>query len=157
MESMISWKAYEYIHEPKSTDWYWALGIIALAIAGAAIIFGNYIFAILVIVVASSLAIHAHHHEPRLVDFQLNERGVKIDHIFYPYKTLESFDIETHETEIGTFAKIFIKSKKTMMPLIVIPIAEVHQEDVREYLSIFLEEGEHTESIGHRLLEWLGF
>ncbi len=36
-------------------------------------------------------------------------------------------------------------------------IAEVHQEDVREYLSIFLEEGEHTESVGHRLLEWLGF
>ena len=157
MESMISWKAYEYIHEPKSADWYWALGVISLAIAGASIIFGNYIFAILVIIGAISLAVHAYHHEPKLVTFTLNEKGVKIDHIFYSYKTLESFDIETHETEIGTFAKIFIKSKKTLMPLIVIPIAEVHPEDVREYLSIFLEEGEHMESTGHRLLEWLGF
>lgn len=157
MESSISWKAYEYIHEPKSTDWYWALAVIALAIFGAAIIFGNYIFALLVIIIAISLAVHAHHHEPQLVSFTLSEKGVRIDHTFYPYKTLESFDIETHETEIGTFAKIFIKSKKTLMPLIVIPIAEVHPEDVREYLSIFLEEGEHMENTGHRLLEWLGF
>lgn len=157
MESSISWKAYEYIHEPKSSDWYWALGVIALAVFGAAIIFGNYIFAILTLIVAFSLAVHAHHHEPKLVDFELNEKGVRIDDILYRYKTLESFDIETHETEIGTFAKIFIKSKKTLMPLIVIPIAEVHHDDVREYLSIFLEEGEHTESLGHRLLEWLGF
>ena len=157
MESSISWKAYEYIHEPKSADWYWALGVITIAVSGAAIIFGNYIFAILVIIVGISLAAHAHHHEPKLVDFELNEKGVRIDDIFYRYKTLESFDVETHETEIGTFAKIFIKSKKTLMPLIVIPIAEVHPEDVREYLSIFLEEGEHTESLGHRLLEWLGF
>jgi len=157
MESSISWRAYEYIHEPKTADWYWALGIIGLSIAGAAVIFGNYIFALLAIVVIISLAIHAHHHEPRLVDFKLTEKGVRIDDIFYPYKTLESFAIETHETEIGTFAKIFIKSKKTLMPLIVIPIAEVHPDDIHEYLSIFIEEGEHTESIGHRLLEWLGF
>lgn len=157
MESMISWKAYEYIHEPKSADWYWALAVIGLAIAGASVIFGNYIFGVLVIVGVISLAVHAHHHEPKLVSFMLNEKGVKIDHTFYPYKTLESFDIETHETEIGTFAKIFIKSRKTLMPLIVIPIAEVHPEDVREYLLIFLEEGEHIESAGHRLLEWLGF
>jgi len=157
MESSISWQAYEYIHEPKSSDWYWALFVISLAILGAAIIFGNYIFAILVIVVTFSLAIHAHHHEPRLVDFKLNEKGVRINDVFYPYKTLESFDIETHETEIGTFAKVFIKSKKTLMPLIVIPIAEVHPDDVHEYLSIFLLEGEHRESLGHKLLEWLGF
>lgn len=157
MESMISWKAYEYIHEPKSPDWYWALSVIGLAIAGAGIIFGNYVFGLLVVIGTVSLAVHARHHSPKLVTFTLNEKGVKIDHIFYPYKTLESFDVETHETEVGTFAKIFIKSKKTLMPLIVIPIAEVHPEDVREYLSIFLVEGEHMESAGHRLLEWLGF
>lgn len=157
MESSITWKAYEYLHEPKTADWYWALWVISIAIAGAAIIFGNYILALLVIVIAASLHIHAHHHEPNLVTITLNEKGVRLDHTFYPYKHLESFDIETHETEIGTFAKIFIKSKKTLMPLIVIPIAEVHPEDVREYLSIFLEESEHMESVGHRLLEWLGF
>ncbi len=157
MESSITWQAYEYLHEPKTPDWYWALFVISLAIAGASIIFGNAIFALLVIVAAISLAVHAHHHEPKLVKITLNERGVKIDRTFYPYKTLESFDIETHETDIGTFAKIFIKSKKSLMPLIVIPIAEVHPEDVREYLSIFLEEGEHMESLGHRVLEWLGF
>jgi hypothetical protein len=157
MESSITWKAYEYITEPKTADWYWALGVISLALAGASLIFGNYIFSLLVIVIAVALAIHAHHHEPRLITVTLSERGVRLDHMFYPYKTLESFDIETHETEVGTFAKIFIKSRKTLMPLIVIPLTEAHPEDVRDYLSIFLEEGEHMESFGHRVLEWLGF
>lgn len=156
MESSISWEAYEHIHEPKTADWFWALWVISLAIAGASIILGNYIFAILVIVAAGALHIHAH-HLPRIVTFILNEKGVRIDKTFYPYKTLESFDIETHETEFGTFAKLFIKSKKTLMPLIVAPIAQVHPEDVREYLSIFLEEEEHHENVGEKILEWLGF
>lgn len=156
MDTSISWEAYEHIHEPKDADWFWALWVISIAIAGASIIFGNYIFAILVIVGAVTLHIHAH-HLPRTVTFELNEKGVRIDKTFYPYKTLESFDVETHETEIGTFAKLYIKSKKTFMPLIAIPIAEVHPEDVRDYLSLFLEEEEHHEGPGEKLLEWLGF
>lgn len=156
MESSISWQAYEYFHEPKTSDWYWALGVIAIAIAGAAIIFGNVIFALLVIIGATALAIHAH-KEPKLVEFELNEKGVRIEKTFYPYSTLDSFAVETHETKIGIIAKLFIKSKKTLMPLIIVPIAGVHPEDVEEYLSIFLKEEEHRESMPEKVMEWLGF
>ncbi len=156
MESSISWQAYEYFHEPKTSDWYWALGVVSIAIAGAAVIFGNIIFALLVIISAAALAMHAH-KEPKLVEFELNEKGVRIEKTFYPYSTLESFAIETHETEMGLFAKLFIKSKKTFMPLIIMPIAEIHPEDVQEYISIFLTEEEHRESMPEKVMEWLGF
>ena len=156
MLSSISWQAYEYIHEPKTSDWFWAVSVIGISIAGVSIIFGNVIFAILIMVASGTLIIHAH-KEPRLVDFELNEKGIKIDKTFFPYKTLDSFVIETHETDIGTFAKILIKSKKTLMPLMVVPVAETHPEDVQEYLSIFLPEGEYHEGLGEKLMEWLGF
>lgn len=156
MSSLISWQAYEYIHEHKSSDWYWAVGVISFSAAGASIIFGNVIFALLILIAATALVIHAH-KEPRLIDFELNEKGVKVDKTFYPYKTLDSFFVETHEMEVGTFAKILIKSKKTLMPLIIIPIADTHPEDVHEYLSIFLAEEEHREGLGEKFMEWLGF
>ena len=156
MSSSISWQAYEYIHEPKSSDWYWAVGVISFSIAGASIIFGNVIFAILIVIAAGALIIHAH-IEPRLVNFELNEKGVKVDKTFYPYKTLESFALEIHEMEVGIFAKILIKSKKTLMPLIILPVADTHPDDIQEYLSIFLPEEEHREGLGEKFMEWLGF
>ena len=156
MSSYIAWRAYEYQHIPKSSDWFWALGIIAVSIVGASLIFGNIIFAVMVVIAAVGLGIHAN-KEPRMVEVELNEKGVRIGKTFYPYKTLDSFCVEQHETEIGIFAKLLIKSKKTFMPLIVIPLAEVHPDDVHEYLSIFLLEEEHHESLGEKVMEWLGF
>ena len=40
----ISWEAPEHRHTDKSSDWYWALGIIAIAAAAAALVFGNTLF-----------------------------------------------------------------------------------------------------------------
>ncbi len=158
MSSSISWHAYEYHHTPKTSDWYWALGIISVSLAGAALIYGNGILAILIVVAAISLGIHAH-RIPRLVDFELNEKGARIEHTFYPYASLESFAVEAHEHDIHDIvsAKVLLKSKKTFMPFIVLPMAEVSIEEVREYLSIFLKEEEHRESTEEKLLEYLGF
>ncbi|KKW40533.1 MAG: hypothetical protein UY91_C0041G0006 [Parcubacteria group bacterium GW2011_GWB1_55_9] len=44
---LLEWKGREYDHNPKSADWYWALGIIAVAATVAAILFGNYLLAVL--------------------------------------------------------------------------------------------------------------
>ncbi len=156
MSSYIAWRAYEYLHIPKSSDWFWALSIIAISIAGASLIFENIIFALMVIIAAGALGIHAN-KEPRIIDVELSEKGVRIEKTFYPYKTLDSFCVEQHETDIGIFAKLLIKSKKGLMPLIVIPIAEVHPDDIEEYLSIFLVEEEHQETLGEKVMEWLGF
>ena len=32
--ALFEWEGREYDHNPKSADWYWALGIIAVAVAG---------------------------------------------------------------------------------------------------------------------------
>ena len=40
-KALFEWEGREYDHNPKSTDWYWALGIIAVAAAVAAIRLGS--------------------------------------------------------------------------------------------------------------------
>ena len=45
----INWKTIEHNHQEKSSDWYWILGIIAIATAVLSIYFGNILFAIVIL------------------------------------------------------------------------------------------------------------
>ena len=153
----LSWKAPEYHHFEKSNDWYWALWIIAIALSIAAFIFGNLLFGLLVILCAVTLHLHAH-KPPRILSIELTERGVKVDTLLYPYETLDSFWVSVPHHEHGHhFSHILIKSQKTLMPLIVVPIKEQNPETVREILQKHLVEEEHHEPLGHKILEYLGF
>jgi hypothetical protein len=53
----LSWSALEYEEKIRSSDWFWALGIIVVTSSVAAIIFGNYFFATLLVFERSSARI----------------------------------------------------------------------------------------------------
>jgi hypothetical protein len=151
----IKWQAHEYFHQEKSGDWYWGLGIVAITFAVLAIIFTNTLFALVIVLFAFAAAMQAH-REPRLIDFELTPRGVVIDHILYPYTTLESFsmaDQHLHKPD----PKALIKSKKLFMPFLHMPIEQVDDEDVRNYLLQHIHEEELHESFLEKILEYFGF
>ncbi|MFZ3043564.1 MAG: hypothetical protein WA058_00430, partial [Minisyncoccia bacterium] len=56
---IVEWEGREYDHGSKSADWYWALGIVAIASAIASVLFGNYLLAVLIVIAAATLALHA--------------------------------------------------------------------------------------------------
>lgn len=149
----ISWQGYEYDYHEKSSDWFWALGIIALSSAVTAIIFKNILFALLILIGAFTVALFAA-KRPHLVHFEIQKRGVVIDETVYPYKTLESFWID--EDEYGHHS-LLLKSQRFVMPHIVIPLPEDLVEDIRSVLLTKLEEEEMEEPVFHRLLEFFGF
>lgn len=151
-EALISWNAPEHFHVEKNNDWYWAVGLITLAIAAVAFIFGNAITGIFVIVAATALVIHAS-KPPRVVECEINDRGIMVSGTLYPFLSLESFWIPHDEFP----AKILIKSLKTFMPLIIVYIDEVDPEEVREILLKYIAETEHHEHILKHLLERFGF
>lgn len=150
----LSWRGYEYTHHEKSSDWFWALGIVALSSAVTAIIFKNILFALLILIGAFTIALFAS-KKPNLIHYEINRRGVAIDDVLYPFNTLESFWID--EDEHGHLSLI-IKSERVVMPYIIIPLEEpVNFEDVRNVLLTKLEEEELHEPISHKVLEFFGF
>lgn len=151
----INWQALEYHHEPKSPDWFWAVGIIALCTAIISIIYGNILFAILVIVATFSLFMYAV-RQPEFIEFELNRKGIVIEKKLYPYSTLQSFWVEEFNN-IHPHPKLLVKSQKIAMPLIVIPIAGIHPDDVRDFLRLYLPEEEQFEPLSQKLMEYLGF
>ena len=155
MQDTITWSALEYEEKERSIDWYWAVGIIALVIAVVAIIYQNYLFAILVVIGAFTLLLYAA-KKPKVVSFELAQSGIRINNILYAYAILRSFWIHHHQGERR--GKIIILSQKTLMPYIVIPLPDSpHADDIHRFLAEHLKEEEHHESISEILMERLGF
>lgn len=151
-EALISWSAPEHPYNEKKSDWYWSVGIITLALAAVALIFGNVITGIFIIVAAVALVLHAS-HPPQMVRYEINDRGIVANDTLYPFLTLESFWIPHDETP----AKIIIKSRKLFMPYIVIYMDDVDPEKVREVMLTYIAETMHREPMLVHLLERFGF
>jgi hypothetical protein len=149
---IISWDAPEHHHVEKTSDWYWGVGIVAATGAALAFIFGNVIFGILIIVGVGTLLLYAS-KRPRILHCEINDRGIVVGDILYPFLGLESFWIDAHERP----AKILLKSQKFLMPYIAVHIDEVDPEAVREVLLNYIAETEHVEPLTQKLLERFGF
>lgn len=152
MNPLISWVAKEHFKTDKNNDWYWSVGIITITASALAFIFGNFIFGVLIIVGVVSLIIHGK-RENRDIYCEINDRGVVVDNVLYPFLTLESFWIDAEEYP----SKIILKSLKTFSPYIIVHIDEVDPEQVRDILLNYIAEKEHHESVFQKILERFGF
>jgi hypothetical protein len=150
----LHWQTFEYELRERSTDWFWAVGIISIAVAITAIIFNNVLFAIVILIGGFALSLYAA-RPPKEIDIVISDKGILLEKYFYPYRTLESFWVE----ERGGGSRILVKSQRLVMPYIVIPINEEEAdiETVKGILRKYLPEVFHSESIFHRLMEYLGF
>lgn len=149
----ITWEAPEHYHVEKGTDWFWVLGILVICGAVAAVFFGNYLFALVILLAGGVVALRAV-KPPRVVPFMVGKRGVRAGEQLFPYSALESFYID-EEDERGP--QLLLKSNRMHLPLIIMPIPEDHIEAIETLLHERLPEEELHEPLGHKLLELLGF
>jgi len=153
MENKISWKALEYKRKEKTADWYWAVIIISLAIVILSFISHNVFFAVLIIISVIILLLFSL-IPPRLIDISINQKGITVGKEMYPFITLHSFWVDGKNDKNQ---KILIKSRKLVMPIIVIPLEEHHHLDVRDFLLKYIPEEEMHERLSNIIMEKLGF
>lgn len=152
---IAEWEGREHEHNPKSADWYWALGIVAVAGAIAAVLFGNYIFAVLVLAAAAAVALHAA-KEPALHRFRLVETGLMIGDDLHPFERMTSFSVL--EDIEGRFPPVLsIKTESWHSPHLVIPLDGVDADLIYAYFLHHVDEGEHKHTLNDLVAAWLGF
>ena len=152
-EPRISWQIEEYSHREKTPDWYWALGVIAVAGAITAIIYKNILFAILIILSSLILGYYAA-REPEIMDVSINEDGIKIRDYMYTFEKIKGFAIEEHF--MGN--KLLIESSRTIVPILSIPLPEnLDTEGLYELLITKIKEKPITFPVSHRIIEHIGF
>ncbi|MFA6524575.1 MAG: hypothetical protein WC264_03395 [Candidatus Paceibacterota bacterium] len=152
MEETINWSALEYEEKTRSTDWFWALGIIVVAISITSIIYGNYFFAMLIILSGILLGFFAI-KKPEMIFYELNKKGLKIKTRLFPYDTIKAFFVQTSPQPI-----LFIKSARMFMPMLSIPINQELTEKIKSIMvSNNIVEEEMHEHASDKIMESLGF
>lgn len=154
----LEWSALEYEEKERSPDWFWALGIIVVTSSIAAIIFGNYFFAVLLILSGVLLGFFAI-KKPETVHYELNNRGLKIRTRIYPYENIKSFWVQIDpKEETGLKPTLFIKSERMFIPIISIPIPYDRAEDIHSTMfAKNITEEEMKEHASSKIMESLGF
>ncbi len=149
---LISWKAPEYIPKERSSDWFWAVGIIATAIIVTAILLNNVLLALFFLITTLTIFIYAK-KEPALVTTEITTDGVRVENNMYPYSLLKAFWINENDV----LPMLLLKSSSVINPLVIIPIGRMDLQKIHTTLSQFLVEEELEEPLSQKLLEYLGF
>jgi hypothetical protein len=148
----LSWQTLEHTHGERSADWYWGVGAVAISLIILCIFFDNYLLGVIIALGTFAAIVHAQ-KGPELVYHELNHRGVIVEKIFFPYHNLRSFWIDF----IAHRPRLVIRPKKQFAPLLVMPLDDLDDEIVRDYLLSHLPEIEFTESLAKKVLERVGF
>lgn len=151
---LYAWQAYEYKDRPLKTDWFWALGIIALAGSVASFIYGNFLFGVFIIF-ASIAIVFFGTMKPKLITYELTDSGVVYEEVFYPYEALHSFFMNEFNPDDK---KVLIKSERFFVPILTLPYDTLEQGDeIFAILSEVVPEEPLQEPWGHLIMERLGF
>ena len=152
---LLEWEGVEYDHNPKSTDWYWSLGIVSVAGVIASILFNNYLLAVLIIIGAVAIALHAS-KKPPLHRFRLVEEGITIGEELHPFARMTSFSVL--EDVKGEYPPMLsIKTESWLSPHLIIPLAGVEVDTVYAYFLQHVDEDAHHHTFTDLVAAWLGF
>jgi hypothetical protein len=149
----VAWEALEHHHVEKKSDWYWIAGIIIISFAAASIFLGNILLGIAILTGGSVLLIHAA-RKPKVVQYAVTTRGLRIDNTLYPYATLEGYSITEDDF---TDPQLLVRSSKLLMPLLILPLPEEYVDEIEEIIGARIGEEHLEEPILHKLFEMLGF
>ncbi len=149
----VSWDAPEHHHVEKGNDWYLALGIVVIAAVVTAVLLGNVLFALLLLVAGITTAIAAS-KPPRVIPFAITVRGVRVGEELFPYSTLKSYHIEEEDYR---GPQLLVETNRKMIALLIIPLPADYIDEVEDILKERLPEKFLQEPLSMKILELFGF
>jgi len=152
-KNYLKWSAPEFTHYNKDKSWFIITGLIAGGLFLWALSTKNLLFALLIGLSYFSITVFAL-KKPREINLAITAKGIEIDKTFYEFDNLKSFWIFYEPPQIK---ELSLRSKKTIMPYIKIPLGEQNPVEVRQTLLKYLPERRHKESLIDNLARSLRF
>lgn len=150
---LIDWSIQEYTQRKKSTDWYWGVGIVAIAGVVLSAVFGNFLLAVLILI-SGVLLIAFSGKNPEIIYVDISEQGIGVQNKLYPYHNIKNFWILDRG---DAPAKLILNIERMVNPILSLPIhPDVPLEGLREILLTFITELEMDEPIGDKISDILG-
>lgn len=147
---IISWKDYEYKHSPKDARWFWYVIGVAVVFIIISIFSRNILFIFFIVIGAGSFILSVL-RRPKHILYGVTNKGIVIDKSLYPFEAIESFCIREEEENV-----LVLKSEKTFMPYITLPLEKTDSKDVKDILLKKLPEEEHEKTLVEVFFEYIG-
>ena len=142
-EPIIEWETVEFEKKQRDKKWYiliftGILGIIAYAL------FTNNLLMAIIFILSGVLLIMFENKTPRTIKLSISTEGILAHDQLFNFNALESFWIFY---EPGGLKLLSLKSKKSYLPYIQLPLGDADPGEIHEILSEFLPEEEHLHSV----------
>lgn len=150
----FSWDTLEYEHREKSTDWYWALGILVVVGAIIAFLTKNLLFGFLILMGGFLIGLFAgKRNDP--ISIEISMRGIVIDGRPINFSNISAFWM--YRNPFGV-RKLILKTGRNLAPMVSLPIPDdIRAADLHAFLIEQIPEQELKESFVDLLLERVGF
>lgn len=148
----IEWRASEYIHHEKGSLWFIALGGVTLVATVLAAYFGQWIFAILIVVMGAALGFFAK-RPPREVPYRITSEAVIIGDRTFPFTQFRAFGVLSE----GAFYSVQLQPAKRFMPGVAVYFAEADGEMIFDALAAHLPMEPMSQDPVDRFMRWLRF
>ncbi len=134
-EGLISWEAWEFEPQTRSTRWYVAIVCIGIALIIYAILASNPIFALIILMTGVLILINSL-HKPKRIQIHITTDGIVFGKQFHEYTDLKDFSI-IYQPPVK---KLYIDFKRFYRPIMSIDLADVDAIAVRDTLLQFIDE-----------------
>lgn len=141
--SLASWEALEFTYYEKTASWYVVTALVGIILILYALFTKNPVMTITFILIFSVIFLYAN-KKPLTIKFSITPKGIKLGDRIYYFDCLESFWMFYNPPHVKY---ISLKSKKTLMPIIRIPLGKANPLEVRKILLQYLPEEEQHESL----------
>jgi len=147
------WEAEEFQKTEKSPAWFFFLTAAGLIFFVLALIIHNYLLA-LIVAISVFLIYSQSKRDPRLVIFEISEKGISADSQLSEWKNFESFWLFEEHSPV----RLVLDFKKAWRPRLIIPLKNSDDaEEIKNILKRFLKPVEQKESLIDIFGEKLGF
>lgn len=136
-EVLHEWSVPEYEQHIRTIPWYVIMGIIGVALVAYAVLTGNFLFA-LILVLFSIIIFLQSHQAPIIIPFRITELGLVVNNRFYAFSELDKFYIIYNPQDEAKM--LYVETHSITRPALRIPLMDMDPNDVRMTLREFLEE-----------------
>ncbi len=130
------WSFPEFVKHQRSIGWWIFSGFLALGLMVWSFISGNFLFAIMIIIVAF-IVVFTSKRKSLIVDFQITEDGLKVGSSFYEWKRIKKFWIIYKPPSVK---QLYFQLSSILPPSLSIPLEKQNPVKIRQILLNYLEE-----------------
>jgi len=154
-EVLMEWKAKEFIQYPRHKSWYIFLLVLAGILVVYSIIVTNYLFAIIVVMLAIIINTLTR-KEPQILNIAITTKGIKINEKLYTFdEDLASFWILYNPPDLKT---LNFSRQQRFLPELTIQLENQNPLKIRELLLDHLtEDVEKEEHVADKVARKFGF